>query len=95
MQIFYDDDHDTNGYIVELNSEPLYQCTRATHTTHRVIKSNTCHTSGVNYLNAGDQIHIRDLGNHRYSLFDPSKSFFGLVKLGEIRGSSGVAPTAL
>lgn len=89
LQIFYHDDHDTNGYIVEHNSEPLYQCTTATHSNQRVTKSNTCHTAGINYLNAGDRIHIKDLGSHRYTLFDASKSFFGLIKVGDLRGGSG------
>lgn len=74
--------------MVEHNAQPLYQCTRATHTTHRTTKSNSCHTSGINYLNAGDTIHIRDLASHRYALLDPSKSFFGLIKMGDIRGMS-------
>lgn len=86
-QIFYHDDHDTNGYIIEHNSEPLYQCTTATHSNQRVTKSNTCHTAGINYLNAGDKIHIKDLGSHRYTLFDAAKSFFGLIKVGDLRGS--------
>lgn len=85
-QIFYHDDHDTNGYIVEHNAEPLYQCTTATHSNQRVTKSNTCHTAGINYLSAGDRIHIKDLGSHRYALFDASKSFFGLIKVGDLRG---------
>lgn len=84
-QIYYHDDHDTNGFIVEHNQIPFLQCTTMTHSTQRLVKSNTCYTSGVVYLKSGDKIRLSDLGNHRYSLFDPAKSFFGLVKLGDAR----------
>lgn len=56
-----------------------------THSTQRLVKSNTCYTGGVVFLKSGDTIRLSDLGNHRYSLFDPAKSFFGLVKLGDAR----------
>lgn len=56
-----------------------------THSQQRVTKSNTCHTSGVAYLRNGDTIHLNDLGNHRYTLFEPAKSFFGLIKMGDAR----------
>lgn len=56
-----------------------------THSTQRLVKSNTCYTSGVLYLKSGDTVRLSDLGNHRFSLFDPAKSFFGLVKLGDAR----------
>lgn len=80
-----------NGYVIELNSEPLFQCTTTTISTEHKTKSNTCHTSGISYLNSGDRIHIKDLGSHRYALFDAAKSFFGLVRLGDLRAltSSG------
>lgn len=84
-QIFYHDDHDTNSFVVERNSRSLFQCTTATHTDHRQTKSNTCHTSGITYLTSGDTLFVRDLGSHRYTLFDSAKSFFGLIKLGDIR----------
>lgn len=86
-QIYYHDDHDTNGYVIELNESPLFQCTTTTLSTERHTKSNTCHTSGVTYINANDRIHIKDLGSRRYALFKEEQSFFGLVRLGDLRGT--------
>lgn len=56
-----------------------------THSQQRVTKSNTCFTGGVSYMRNGDTIHLTDLGNHRYTLFEPAKSFFGLIKMGDAR----------
>ncbi|KAJ6641109.1 Protein eiger [Pseudolycoriella hygida] len=84
-QIFYHDDHDTNGFVVQHNTQPFLQCTTMTHSHQRVTKSNTCITSGVIYLRNGDTIHLEDLGSQRYTLFEPAKSFFGLIKMGDAR----------
>lgn len=51
------------------------------HTTSKVTKTNTCYTSGLIHLKSGDKIKIRDLGNHRTVMLEPSRSFFGLVKI--------------
>lgn len=80
-KVFYSNEHDTNGYVIELNNHPQYQCTTMTHTTQKVTKTNTCYTSGLIHLNSGDKIRIRDLGNHRTVMLEPSRSFFGLVKI--------------
>ncbi|KAF2881970.1 hypothetical protein ILUMI_24198 [Ignelater luminosus] len=84
-QIYYLDEHDTNGYHIYKNQQVLLQCTTMTHSNDRVSKSNTCYTAGVDYLVEGDQISVRDLSDGRYSLFETGKSFFGVVKLGEVR----------
>jgi len=80
-QVFYSDDHDVNGYVIELNNRVHYQCTTMTHTTSRVTKINSCYTSGLIHLRNGDKIQLRDIGNHRSVLLEPSKSFFGLIKI--------------
>lgn len=84
-QIFYHDAHDTNGFVVQHNAHPFLQCTTMTHSQQQVVKSNTCFTSGVIYLRNGDTIQLNDLGNHRYTLFEPAKSFFGITKIGDAR----------
>jgi hypothetical protein len=33
------------------------------------------------HLKSGDRIKLRDIGNHRSVLLEPSKSFFGLIKI--------------
>ncbi|CRL03371.1 CLUMA_CG016265, isoform B [Clunio marinus] len=80
-QVFYSDDHDVNGYVIEVNNRVRYQCTTMTHTTSRVTKINSCYTSGLIHLRHGDKIQLRDIGNHRSVLLEPSKSFFGLIKI--------------
>lgn len=85
FQIYYLDEHDTNGYRIHKNSEVLFQCTTMTHSVERVMKGNTCYTGGVAYLSDGDKIRINDLSDSRYSLFEPGKSFFGIIKLGDIK----------
>ncbi|XP_065165109.1 protein eiger-like [Atheta coriaria] len=84
-QIFYVDDHDLNGYHVYRNQEMILQCTTMTHSTTRVRKSNTCYTAGVEKLAAGDRVYVRDLSNERLSLFEKGKSFFGVLKLSDMR----------
>ncbi|XP_025837416.1 protein eiger [Agrilus planipennis] len=84
-QIYYLDEHDTNGFHVHKNRDAILQCTVMTHTVSTVTKGNTCYTAGVEYLREGDEISIRDVGSHRYSLFEPGKSFFGVIKLGDVK----------
>lgn len=80
-KVFYSDDHDVNGFTIELNNNVRYQCTTMTHTTSRVTKINSCYTSGLINLKNGDKIQLRDIGNHRSVMLEPSKSFFGLIKI--------------
>ncbi|XP_044257428.1 protein eiger [Tribolium madens] len=85
-QIFYYDIHDTNGFRVYRNeNETLLQCTTMTHSSERVMKGNTCFTAAANYLNENDKISLVDLSEARYSLFEPGKSFFGVIKLGDVK----------
>ncbi|KDR21454.1 Ectodysplasin-A [Zootermopsis nevadensis] len=87
-QIYYVDEHDVNGFRVYKNDRPVLHCTTMTvHSSaeHRRAKSNTCHTSAAVYLAPGDKISVRDVDGMRYSLFEPAKSFFGLIKFGDAR----------
>lgn len=82
------DEHDVNGFRVYLNDRPVLHCTTMTvHSSdeQKRAKSNTCHTSAAVYIAPGDKISVRDVEGLRYSLFEPAKSFFGLVKLGDAR----------
>lgn len=82
------DEHDVNGFRVYLNDKPVLHCTTMTvHSSgeHRRAKSNTCHTSAAVYLAPGDKISVRDVDGLRYSLFEPAKSFFGLIKFSDAR----------
>ncbi|CAH0562406.1 unnamed protein product [Brassicogethes aeneus] len=85
-QIYYLDEHDTNGFRVYKNEdETVLQCTTSTHTQERTLKGNTCYTAGADYLSENDVISLSDLSDGRYSLFEPGKSFFGLIKLGDVK----------
>jgi len=87
-QIYYVDEHDVNGFRVYLNDRPVLHCTTMTvHSSdeQKRAKSNTCYTSAAVYIAPDDKISVRDVDGLRYSLFEPAKSFFGLIKLGDAR----------
>lgn len=88
FQIYYLDEHDTNGFHVTKNNDVLLQCTTMTHSSERVMKGNTCYTGSVAYLSEDDRVEVRDISDARYSLFEPGKSFFGILKLGDIKMSN-------
>ncbi|CAG9759336.1 unnamed protein product [Ceutorhynchus assimilis] len=84
-QIYYLDEHDINGYRVYKNDDSILQCTISLHSGTRSQKGNTCYTAGVEHISEGDKISLGDILDGHYSLFEPGKSFFGAVKLGDIR----------
>ncbi|KAK9890335.1 hypothetical protein WA026_010432 [Henosepilachna vigintioctopunctata] len=84
-QIYYLDQHDMNGYRVYKNFDVLLQCTTTSHSSERMMKGNTCYTASVTYLDTNDTISVSDITDGRYSLFEPGKSFFGLIKLGDVK----------
>ncbi|KAK7863367.1 hypothetical protein R5R35_004336 [Gryllus longicercus] len=84
-QIHYLDRHDTNGFSILVNNASALQCTVTAGLTGggaEEPRSNTCFTAGAMYLGPGDQVSVREVGSLRWTLFQPQKSFFGLVKLG-------------
>merc|ERR1719362_607346 len=80
-QVNYLDEHDVNAFQVYVNEDPYLLCTVMTHTRHSTTKANTCFTSGVAFLEAEDQILVRDLEPMRNSVIRPAHTFFGLVQL--------------
>lgn len=77
-----------NGFTIYKNNneaEPLLQCTTMTHSVARVTKGNTCFTAGVEYLEENNRITLADISDQRYSVFTPEKSFFGVIKLGDVK----------
>ncbi|RZC32016.1 uncharacterized protein BDFB_000052 [Asbolus verrucosus] len=84
LTIFYLDAHNLNGYRVHKNEkQTLLQCT--TYSTGSDTKSNTCYTAAVEYLEENDRLSVADISDARYSLFEPGKSFFGVIKLGDVK----------
>ena len=53
LQIEYLDVHETNGYEVEVDDEATLSCVISTSGDENTKKHNTCHTSGVFYLQRG------------------------------------------
>ncbi|CAH1153749.1 unnamed protein product [Phaedon cochleariae] len=84
-QIYYLDEHDTTGYRVFKNDQMILQCTLTIHSVERKLKGNTCFTAGVEHFSEGDRLSLADITPGRLSLFEKGKSFFGLVKLGDIK----------
>ncbi|XP_055708101.1 uncharacterized protein LOC129804631 isoform X2 [Phlebotomus papatasi] len=88
-QIYYDDVPDRNSFLVQHNGQTFLHCERMTYSDREVNKTNTCYTSGVAVLRPNDQIVVKDTEHHRFVLFHPYTSFFGLVKLGDLRNGFG------
>lgn len=89
LQVYFHDSHDTNGFKVfrnnHLGEEAILHCTTMTHSKERITKANTCYTAGVFHLFKADNIFLQNIGSMRYSIMQPGKSFFGLVKLGDAK----------
>lgn len=83
-QVNYLDEHDVNAFQVYVNDSPYLLCTVMTHTRHPTTKANTCFTGGVVFLEAQDEIYVRDLEPKRNSIIRPAHTFFGLVQLSSI-----------
>ncbi|XP_055920064.1 protein eiger isoform X2 [Eupeodes corollae] len=81
-QIYYDNRYDRNGFVLYHNVQPFLQC--ALFVPTNTIKSHTCYTSGVIYLESNDELHLRDIHQDRVVMLTNAKSFFGVIKLGEI-----------
>ncbi|GAB1868408.1 TNF family profile domain-containing protein [Camponotus japonicus] len=82
-QIHYLDEHDENGFRLLVNDRSILQC--MVYSPGRGHKSRSCFSTQVTVLQAGDHLVLKDIGTARYTLFQRDKSFFGLVKLGELR----------
>lgn len=82
-QIHYLDEHDENGFRLLVNGRPILQC--MLYSPGLGHKSRSCFSAQVTVLQTGDHLVLKDIGSTRYTLFQHDKSFFGLVKLGELR----------
>ncbi|XP_072763207.1 uncharacterized protein Egr isoform X2 [Anoplolepis gracilipes] len=82
-QVHYLDEHDENGFRLLVNGRSILQC--MVYSPGMGHKSRSCFSAQVTVLQAGDHLVLKDIGSARYTLFQPDKSFFGLVKLGELR----------
>jgi hypothetical protein len=81
LQVHYLDEHRTNAYEVFVNTEPFLRCVTSTHSESTMPKANTCYTAGATSLREGDKLFLRDIEPLRYSVLQPSKTFFGIIRL--------------
>jgi len=77
VQVTYKDKHKDQGFSVLVNDNVAIECQE-----HRGMEMMImCHTSGLLYLEQGDNVSIRDLNQDRIKDVRHGKTFFGLVKL--------------
>ena len=81
LQVHYLDDHSTNAYEVFINTEPFLRCVTSAYSEPSLPKANTCYTAAAAHLREGDKLFLRDIEPLRYSVLQPSKTFFGLVRM--------------
>lgn len=65
------------GFKLEVNEKPVLQCTSKQET-------NSCFTAGLTKLNENDKLVVKNIGENIFSIFKPEKSFFGLMRVGEL-----------
>uniref|UniRef100_A0A224XMJ4 Putative conserved secreted protein n=1 Tax=Panstrongylus lignarius TaxID=156445 RepID=A0A224XMJ4_9HEMI len=82
-QIFYANSHDRSGFRVFVNHRPVFQCTTTTRNCHgsNHMKWNSCFTGGLIKLAKYDNITLREIEGDRYTVFEKTKSFFGLFRV--------------
>uniref|UniRef100_A0A4P6D6Y5 Putative tumor necrosis factor triatoma dimidiata n=1 Tax=Rhodnius prolixus TaxID=13249 RepID=A0A4P6D6Y5_RHOPR len=82
-QIFYANSHDRSGFRVFVNHRPVFQCTTTTRNCHgsNHMKWNSCFTGGLVKLQEYDNITLREIEGDRYTVFEKTKSFFGLFRV--------------
>lgn len=80
-QVHYLDEHSTNAYEVFVNTEPFLRCITSSFSESSFPKANTCYTAAATQLREGDKLFIRDIEPLRYSVLQPSKTFFGLIRM--------------
>lgn len=93
-QVHYLDEHAVNAYEIFVNTEPFLRCvTTAPSATldagvgasaSPLPKANTCYTAGATHLREGDKLFLRDIEPMRYSVLQPSKTFFGLIRMAAV-----------
>lgn len=83
-QVHYLDEHGVNAYEVFVNTEPFLRCVTSAAPETTAPKPNTCYTAGASVLREGDKLFLRDIEPLRYSVLQPSKTFFGLIRLAPV-----------
>ncbi|KAF3429112.1 hypothetical protein E2986_12425 [Frieseomelitta varia] len=83
-QIHYNDDHDEIGFHLTVNDRPVLQC-MIDNSGHSRNISQTCFSAQLAHLKKHDVLTFKEASSPRFVIFDQKNSFFGLVKLGELK----------
>lgn len=83
-QIHYNDDHDEIGFHLVVNDRPVLQC-MIDNSGHSRNISQTCFSAQLAHLRKHDVLIFKEASSPRFVIFDQKNSFFGLVKLGELK----------
>ncbi|CAH0390893.1 unnamed protein product [Bemisia tabaci] len=81
-QIYYSNAHSLSSYRMYRNNEPVLQCTVEMHNKPEKTR-NTCFAAGLVYLNARDQLSLSEVEGERVTIFEKTKSFFGLFSINQ------------
>ncbi|XP_076757268.1 TNF superfamily member 12 eiger [Xylocopa sonorina] len=82
-QIHYHDNQSEVGFHLQVNGQSIMQCMINNLQQQRHI-SQTCSSTQLTYLRENDRLVLKEVGSPRYAIFDKEKSFFGLIKLGDL-----------
>ncbi|XP_022196794.2 protein eiger [Nilaparvata lugens] len=81
-QVFYSNAHDVNSFRIIHNEQSIMQCTTYTNHNTNSAPRYSCFTGALAYLAEGDHLYVRDIEERRHTLFERTKTFFGLFKVG-------------
>ncbi|RZF38148.1 hypothetical protein LSTR_LSTR005509 [Laodelphax striatellus] len=81
-QVFYSNAHDVNSFRIIHNDQSIMQCTTYTNHNTNSAPRYSCFTGALAYLADGDSLYVRDVEERRHTLFEKTKTFFGLFKVG-------------
>uniref|UniRef100_A0A1B6E0S1 THD domain-containing protein n=1 Tax=Clastoptera arizonana TaxID=38151 RepID=A0A1B6E0S1_9HEMI len=84
-QILYAEVKDFSGFQLYHNESLVAQCMITAPSFNGTLKRNTCFTSILLPLQPFDTLMLKEIEGTRYTIFHPTKSFFGLVKLTNLR----------
>ncbi|CAL7941683.1 unnamed protein product [Xylocopa violacea] len=86
-QIHYNDDHSEVGFHLQVNNQTILQCViDNSDQSHNI--SQTCFSAQLTHLRKDDVLVLKEVGSPRYAIFAKEKSFFGLIKLGELSNAN-------
>ncbi|KAL1464683.1 hypothetical protein WDU94_004307 [Cyamophila willieti] len=86
-QIFYSTKEDTSGFNIYVNDNVVMRCITTGVSTDQMSgvhasAPNSCYTAGLVKIQPDDNLSIKEMQGERFTVFEPTRSFFGLFKLG-------------